>query len=95
MSTLKNVAVAVLLAGLSVTGLSVAGYAGSTYDKPGFVTEVKDGRLWVFKAGAKEYEEFQKSGELAKLVTRIGEGPSGMTLKAPDAATLDEYVTSK
>ena len=92
MSTLKHVVAAMMAVGVFVAGHA---YAGSTYDKPGFTTEVKDGRLWVFKAGAKEIQEFQKSGELAKLVTRIGEGPDGMTLKSPDAQTIDDYMAAK
>jgi len=62
------------------------------HDKPGFATKVVDGRLWVFKAGAKEIAEFVSHGELAKSVTQIGVGPEGMTIRAPDAATIDAYV---
>lgn len=93
MSMLKHAAAAVLLASLSMAGC--AGSSEPTHNKAGFVTEVKEGRLWVFKSGAKEYQEYQKNGELAKVVTRIGEGPNGMTLKAPDAATLDAYLAAK
>ncbi len=63
--------------------------------RPGFVTEVHDGRLWVFKAGAKELERFRKDGELAKHVVRPGAGPLGATLKAPDAETLDAYLATQ
>ncbi len=64
-------------------------------DKAGFVTAVKEGRLWVFKQGAKELEEFNKNGELAKMVTRVGAGPNNMTVRAPDAATIDAYLAAK
>ena len=69
--------------------------AGSQYDKPGFWTKPHDGRLWVFRAGSKELAEFQKSGEPARQVTRIGAGPNGMTLKSSDAAVIDAYIAAK
>ena len=74
---------------------SMAASAGSQYDKPGFWTKPHDGRLWVFRAGSKELAEFQKSGEPARQVTRIGAGPNGMTLKSSDAAVIDAYVAAK
>jgi hypothetical protein len=63
--------------------------------RPGFVTKVDDGRLWVFRTGAAELADFEKSGELAKCVTQVSAGPSGMTLKGPDAETLDAYKYAK
>jgi sugar lactone lactonase YvrE len=63
--------------------------------KPGFVTRVQDGRIWVFKPGSKELEAFEKHGELAKHVVRPNAGPGGTTVKAPDAATIDEYIAAK
>lgn len=66
--------------------------AHGKYDVPGLVTEVKDGRIWVFKPDSPELAEFRKSGELAKQFTEIGGGPDGMTVKAGSAATLKEYL---
>lgn len=63
------------------------------YARPGFHTEVQDGRLWVFRDGSEELEAFKKDGELTKSVSRIGAGPDGMTIKAPDAATIDAYLS--
>lgn len=60
--------------------------------KDGFVTKVVDKRLWVFRAGTPELGEFEKTGELAKQVTRIGAGPNGMTIKGPDGDTIDAYL---
>jgi hypothetical protein len=60
--------------------------------RDGFETIVEDGRLWVFRAGSKDLAAFKKDSELAKHVTRIHAGPLGMTLKAPDAETLDAYL---
>jgi hypothetical protein len=62
--------------------------------KPGFVTHVVDGRLWVFHAGSKDLETFESGGELAKHVTRVGVGPAGMTIKAPDSETIVDYATA-
>lgn len=65
----------------------------SEFDLPGFVTEVEDGRLWVFKENSAELTEFKKHGEPAKQFTVIGAGPKGMTVKAADQITLDEYLS--
>jgi hypothetical protein len=62
--------------------------------KPGFHLEMEDGRLWVFKEGAKELKDFHAMGELAKHVIRPGAGPGGLTLKAPDAETLDAFLAA-
>lgn len=62
------------------------------HDIPGFVTEVVDGRLWVFKEGAPEYQAFKQHGEPLKQSTNIGVGPNGMTVKSSDQATLTEYL---
>jgi hypothetical protein len=65
------------------------------FAKPGFVAMEEDGRLWVFDINCPELEAFVKHGELAKHTTRPGAGPRGMTLKAPDAATILRYVAAK
>jgi hypothetical protein len=64
------------------------------YDKPGFVTVVKDERIWIFRDGSKELAEFRKFGELARHVTVPGGGPGGMTAMAPDSATIYNYTYS-
>lgn len=61
----------------------------------GFVTEVTDGRLWVFREGSKDIEEFRKHGELTKMVTRVGAGPNGMTIRSGDAEVIDAYLAAK
>ena len=60
----------------------------ASFAKAGFVAEVKDGRLWVFRDGSKDLEEFRQHGELTKMVTRIGAGPNGMTIRAGDAQDM-------
>lgn len=63
--------------------------------KPGFYTEIRDNRLWVFREGFKEIEEFKKTGEPAHQTTRIGAGPNGMTIKSSDGKVIDEYLAAK
>ena len=62
------------------------------HDVPGFITEIENGRLWVFKEGSPEYQDFKQHGEPAKQFSNIGAGPNGMTVKSADQATLDEYL---
>lgn len=64
----------------------------SEFDRPGYVTEVEEGRLWVFKAGSPELEQFKSHGEPAQQFTNIGAGPNGMTVKAANQQTLDDYL---
>lgn len=64
------------------------------FAKPGFVTTMEDGRLWIFREGSSELGEFQRQGELAKHVTRPGAGPNGITVKSPDNETIMAYMTS-
>lgn len=65
----------------------------TSYQKPGFVVKIQEGRLWVFREGSKELQDFEKHGELAKHVTKPGAGPDKMTIKAPDTETIDEYMS--
>jgi hypothetical protein len=58
----------------------------------GFITFLQDGRLWVFKSDSKDLQEHKKNGELAKHVIRVNAGPLGLTLKAPDAETIDLFL---
>ncbi|HBP5954217.1 TPA: hypothetical protein ACXNIX_005990 [Pseudomonas aeruginosa] len=82
------------LTAMLLTSLFATAAFASQYDKPGFVTEVEDGRLWVFREGSKELEEFKKTGEPAKQFTDIGSGPNGMTVKSADDQTLKDYLQS-
>ncbi|MBN1417810.1 MAG: hypothetical protein JXP34_03490 [Planctomycetes bacterium] len=63
-------------------------------EKPGFYTKIKDGRLWVFREGSKELETFLANGDYPLQVVRPGAGPNGMTIKGPDAATIDAYMAA-
>lgn len=62
------------------------------YDKPGFVTRQDDGRLWVFKSDSPALATLDKNGFPEKRALRIGAGPEGMTLVAPDDATIEAYL---
>lgn len=58
----------------------------SPFDKPGFITSVEDGRLWVLRPGQ------EKSNN---SVTLIGQGPQGMSVRALDRETAVEYIANK
>lgn len=62
------------------------------HSKEGFITFVEDGRLWVFKAGSAELEDYKKHGEPTKMATRVGAGPEGMTIRSSDIGTIDAFV---
>jgi hypothetical protein len=81
--------------GMTLKGAEAETLVDYAASKPGFVVKSDDGRLWVFREDAEELKDFEEKGELAKHVIRPGVGPMGATLKAPDAETIDEYLTSK
>jgi hypothetical protein len=83
-----------VIAALTVVGLTACASTPEVA-KPGFHTEIRDGRLWVFRQGSKDVEDFKKHGEPEKQVTRIGAGPKGMTIKSSDGAVIDEYLAAK
>lgn len=87
----KRIIALAALAGVLVTGLA---QAASQYDKPGFVTQVEDGRLWVFKDGSPELAAMQKDGLPEKAAIRIGAGPDGMTIKGPNDDTIQAYLSA-
>ncbi|MFO1052370.1 MAG: hypothetical protein U1F36_09165 [Planctomycetota bacterium] len=61
-------------------------HVGDAIERPGFVTSVEDGRLWVLRTGTEKSE---------KCVTWIGAGPRGMTLRACDADTALAYLGAR
>jgi hypothetical protein len=69
--------------------------AGSEhYGRPGYAVYEKDGRLWVFRAGSAELEQYHTKGEPAKRVTLVGAGPDRRTMVGPDRETLHAYLAS-
>ncbi len=92
-----EVIVAVSVAAFAVVttaGCTATPVGQPTYDKPGFSTKVEDGRLWVFPAGSKDYADFSKGVEPKVIVTRIGAGPNGMTIRSTDPKVIDGYLAS-
>jgi hypothetical protein len=81
---------------IAVLAVAVAGNAfADQYDKPGFVTKVEDGRLWVFKDGSPDLADMQKNGLPEKAVVRIGAGPDGMTIKSSSDDVIQAYLDAK
>jgi hypothetical protein len=85
---MKKIALTALMLSSLFAGTALA----SQYDRPGFVTEIEDGRLWVFRTDSQELKDFKASGEPAKQFTDIGGGPDGMTVKSADEQTLKDYL---
>jgi hypothetical protein len=56
------------------------------YGKPGFITFLEDGRLWILKPGEKKSD---------KHITLVGAGPGGMTVKAAEKDTALSYLYHK
>ncbi|ERH54234.1 hypothetical protein O203_09295 [Ectopseudomonas chengduensis] len=85
---MKKIALTALMLSSLFAGTALA----SQYDRPGFVTEIEDGRLWVFRENSQELKDFKATGEPAKQFTDIGSGPEGMTVKSADEQTLKDYL---
>lgn len=81
-----------LISTLLAATFSMAAVAASPHDKPGFVTFEVEGRLWVFKEGSPDLKEYEQHGELVKMVTEIGVGPNGMTIRSGDSETIKAYL---
>lgn len=80
------------------TSASVAAANGSSspFDKPGFVTTVRDGRLWVFRSDSDEGKAFAADGSFpARHVVRPGVGPAGMTVRAPEFTDIQAYMLAR
>jgi hypothetical protein len=60
--------------------------------RDGFVTELVEGRIWVFRPGSEDFATFRRTGEPAKYVIRPAAGPLRMTVKAPDDGTMADYL---
>lgn len=93
--TMRKSVIAIALALMGMMNVAIASEvaaAASQYDKPGFVTVVEKGRLWVFKDGSKELEDFRKHGEPTVANVKIGAGPEGMTIKGPSMEVIEAYI---
>jgi hypothetical protein len=69
--------------------------APGPHDRPGFITRMEEGRVWVFRKGSKELASYLKGGEPAKSATLVGAGPEGTTLRGPDIETLEAYGAAR
>jgi hypothetical protein len=65
--------------------------APGPYDRTGLITRVKDDRLWIFRDRTKDLAEFDRGLEPVKSATVVGEGPNGMSLRAPEQETIDSW----
>ena len=81
---LKRMSLAVALSAAVV----MPAIASTPYDKPGFVTKIEDGRLWVFKQGSKELEQFEQHGEPTVIHNQEG----GRTTPSMVSWTVDGDV---
>ena len=81
--------------GMTIKAVTSADIDDYRVAKPHFVTRVVDGRVWIFKPGSEELNEFDTQGELAKHVTWPAAGPNNITLKGADEETLQAYVAAK
>jgi hypothetical protein len=66
--------------------------AEEPFAKNGFTTVLKDDCLWVFKDGSDDSSAFQSGGEPSEHTTKIGAGPAGLTVRAPDRETALAYL---
>jgi hypothetical protein len=78
---------------MTVKATDVETIQGYLLSKPGYVTFVEDGRLWVFRSDSKELTQFMERGEPAKVVIRPAAGPNRMTIKATDVETIEGYMS--
>lgn len=86
--------------GAGPMGMTVNGPDNETVDqyllgKPGFVTFLIDGRLWVFAEGDEQIADVEAGNEPAKHVIRPGAGPGGITLKSSDNETIAAYLAAQ
>lgn len=95
MSPMNRRCVAAAFALLSTGGVHASEVQESPqFHKPGFITYLDDGRLWVFRADSKELADFRANPEPAIVSARIGKGPEGMTVKSANIETVDAYLAA-
>ena len=72
----------------------LGGCASGPYDAAGYTTVEKDGRILVFIPRSGAHQEFNKSGEMGKAVTRVAAGPGRKTIVAQDGVQVDTYIAA-
>lgn len=91
-----------ITAGLAVASALLFAHAASAdevrespeFHKPGFISYLDDGRLWVFANDSKELADFRANPEPAVFTTRIGKGPQGMTIRSITPEMIDAYLAA-
>jgi hypothetical protein len=78
--------------GRALKGPDMATLKAYVAAKPGFAVDFVDGRLWVYKAGSKEWAKHVAKGPSDKHVTLFDQG---RTLKGPDMDTLRAYAAAR
>jgi esterase/lipase superfamily enzyme len=81
---------AALVLGASLLG----GCASGPYDAAGYTTVEKNGRILVFIPRSGAHQEFNKSGEMGKSVTRVAAGPVHKTVVASEGVDVDSYIAA-
>ena len=86
-----------ILAALFITGCGGGRSAsGNPYEKPGYVTEVnEDGRLYIVPEGSEFATEEGIEIPEKNIVTSIGAGPEGMTIRSDSKDTTNGYLAQK
>jgi hypothetical protein len=84
-----------LAAAWSLLASAALGDSAKEFAKSGFFVHVHDGRLWVLREGDKDIAVVSKNEEPKVVITRIGVGPKGMTVKSNDGKVIDEYLAKK
>lgn len=65
------------------------------FDRPGYLTRVEDGRLWIVGIDDPALAEFVAGNPPEEHVTRDGGGPNGMTVEATSDDAITLYMATK
>jgi len=77
------------LALTTLLAISSVAFASTDFNKAGFEAHVEN------KANSPELAAFKAQGEPAVSVSRIGEGPEGMTVRSHSQDIIDAYLSAK
>ncbi len=81
--------------GATVRSESKDHVAGWLTAKPGYHTELVDGRVWILEEGSEAHQEFAANGEIGKNYTSIGTGPMGMSLRSDSRETVYAWAATE
>jgi hypothetical protein len=80
--------------GMTMRAPDIETLRGWQHSKVGFETFYKDERLWVFREGSLFASEMRYFGEPAKIVTLVGRGPGGSSLRTSDSETGEAWIAA-